>query len=128
MFWFGHGLGYTTWSYEAVAAPQRIRAGGLFMVEVTVRNTGSRAGRELVQIYLSRPDSSIERPVRWLAGYAAAQAEPGETATVTVTLQPRAVQHWSVSGHRWDTESGEFTLLAGRSAGDLPLTTTFVVE
>jgi beta-glucosidase len=128
MFWFGHGLGYTTWRYEAVSAPQRIRAGGLFLVEVTVRNTGPRSGRELVQIYLSRPDSSIERPVRWLAGYAAAQAEPGETATVSVTLQPRAVQHWSVSGHCWNTESGEFTLLAGRSAGDLPLTTTFVVE
>jgi len=128
MFWFGHGLGYTTWRYEGVSAPKRIRPGALFIVQVTVRNTGTRAGREVVQLYLSRPDSSIERPVRWLAGYATAEAGPGETATVSVTLQPRAVQHWSESGHCWSTEPGEFTLLAGRSAGELPLTTTIVVD
>jgi beta-glucosidase len=127
MFWFGHGLGYTTWRYEGVSAPKRIRPGALFIVQVTLRNTGARAGREIVQLYLSRPGSTIERPVRWLAGFATAQAEPGETVTVSATLQPRAVQHWDVSGHCWETEPGGFTLLAGRSAGDLPLTTTIVV-
>jgi beta-glucosidase len=128
MFWFGHGLGYTTWRYENVSAPRRIRSGGLVIVDVTVRNTGHRAGREVVQVYLSRPDSAVERPVRWLAGHTAVRAEPGEAATVSVTLSPRAVQHWSVSEHGWRTEPGEFTVLAGRSAGDLPLSTTLAVD
>jgi beta-glucosidase len=127
MFWFGHGLGYTTWQYEGVTAPAHVDPDAPFTVEVVVRNTGHRTGREVVQIYLSRPASAVGYPVRWLAGYAAVEAGPGETVTVPVTVQPRAVQHWSADEHRWQNEPGTFTVLAGRSVGDLPLSTEVAV-
>ena len=120
-FWFGHGLGYTRWEYESASASGEAGAGGGFGVEVRVRNTGERAGREVVQVYLARGDSVLDRPVRWLAGYTAVHAEPGASAVAVVRIPPTALRHWSVSGQRWETEPGVFTVLAGRSAADLPL-------
>jgi beta-glucosidase len=87
---------------------------------VHVRNTGDRAGREVVQLYAARPDSAIERPARWLAGFATVDLAAGESADVDVRLAPRALQHWSDDG--WTTEPGTFTLHAGRSLADLRLT------
>ena len=87
---------------------------------MTVRNTGSRRGREVVQVYASRPGSALERPAKWLAGFAAVDADPGETVTVGVLIPERAFQHWA--GDRWSTEPGTFTLAAGPSSASLPLT------
>jgi beta-glucosidase len=114
---FGHGLGYTTWRYEAVWVIGNT-------VRVMVRNTGQRAGKEVVQAYLSRPDSAVERPVRWLAGFAVARAEPGESVNVDLPLDPRGFAYWSVAAHAWVTEPGDFTLSVGRSVLDTPLTAT----
>ncbi|MFD8174887.1 glycoside hydrolase family 3 C-terminal domain-containing protein [Streptomyces sp. NPDC059709] len=120
-YWFGHGLGYTTWSYDELTVPTAARAGDDLTVRVRVRNTGVREGREVVQVYLARPASALDRPVRWLAGYAAVRARPGETATATVRVPARALRHWSVAEHAWRTETGTWRVLAGRSAGDVPL-------
>ena len=119
-YWFGHGLGYTTWEFDRIGTPLPLPGGG-YEVPVEVRNTGSRPGREVVQVHLARPGSAVERPVRWLAGWAAVRAEPGERATARVRIPERALQHWSPPAGGWATEPGRFTLLAGRSAGDLPL-------
>jgi beta-glucosidase len=127
-YWFGHGLGYTTWSYDNVIAPEQVSAGQRFAVYVRVRNTGRRAGREVVQVYLSRPESGVGRPARWLAGYATVRAAAGETVEAPVIIRPRAIEHWSTEDHDWATEPGEFRVHAGRSAGDLPLSTTTSVE
>lgn len=126
-YWFGHGLGYTTWSYDrlrAVSRRERPGGGAALAVEVRLRNTGARPGREVVQVYLARPDSAVERPVRWLAGFAAVRGEPGETVTASVEVPARMLRHWAVEEHRWRTEAGVWQVLAGRSAGDLPLTAT----
>nr|WP_236260258.1 glycoside hydrolase family 3 C-terminal domain-containing protein [Streptomyces tendae] len=120
-YWFGHGLGYTTWAYEELTAPPVTRAGDDLTVRVRVRNTGARAGREVVQVYLARPASTLDRPVRWLAGYAAVRARPGEAVTATVRVPARTLRHWSVAEHAWRTEPGPCRVLAGRSAGDVPL-------
>ncbi|WP_328563738.1 glycoside hydrolase family 3 C-terminal domain-containing protein [Streptomyces coelicoflavus] len=120
-YWFGHGLGYTTWSYEEVTVPTAARAGDDITVRVRMRNTGARTGREVAQVYLARPASALDRPVRWLAGYAAVRARPGETVTATVRVPARALCHWSVEEHAWRTEAGRWRVLAGRSAGDVPL-------
>ncbi|MFD7060854.1 glycoside hydrolase family 3 C-terminal domain-containing protein [Streptomyces sp. NPDC059906] len=120
-YWFGHGLGYTTWRYEELTVPPATRAGDDLTVRVRVRNTGARAGREVVQVYLARPASALDRPARWLAGYAAVRARPGETVTATVRVPARALRHWSVAEHAWRTEAGPCLVLAGRSAGDVPL-------
>lgn len=118
-YWFGHGQGYTTWAYEDLGRPEP--APGGHEIPVVLRNTGTRRGREVVQLYVSRPESTVERPVRWLAGWAAVEAGPGERVTAYVRVPERALQYWSPEPRGWVTEPGRFTLLAGRSAGDLPL-------
>ncbi|MEU4536147.1 glycoside hydrolase family 3 C-terminal domain-containing protein [Streptosporangium sp. NPDC023825] len=120
-YWFGHGLGYTSWSYEDVSAPWDVSPESPLPVRVRLRNTGERVGREVVQVYLSRPETGVTRPARWLAGYALADAGPGEVAEVTVEVPARAFRHWSAEHHAWRAEEGVFTVLAGRSAADLPL-------
>ncbi|WP_326733876.1 glycoside hydrolase family 3 C-terminal domain-containing protein [Streptomyces sp. NBC_01022] len=123
-YWFGHGLGYTTWTYEELAAPAEVRDGEPFDVRVRVRNSGRRRGREVVQVYLARSGTTVERPARRLIGYAAVEAEPGESVDAVVRVSGRALAHWSATRHGWETETGDFALLGGRSAGDLPLGTT----
>ncbi|MER5276710.1 glycoside hydrolase family 3 C-terminal domain-containing protein [Streptomyces sp. NPDC002809] len=123
-YWFGHGLGYTGWEYEELTTPATVRAGEAFDVHVRVRNSGPRRGREVVQVYLARSGSSVERPALRLIGYAAVEADPGESVVAVVRVSGRGLAHWSVPLHGWDTEAGDFTLLSGRSAGDLPLGAT----
>jgi beta-glucosidase len=120
LFPFGHGIGYTTWAHESVTLDRAPAGGSGVAVCVTVRNTGSRRGREVVQVYASRPDSAIERPAKWLAGFATVDAGPGETVTVGVLIPERAFQHWV--GQGWSTEPGSFVLAAGPSSASLPLT------
>jgi beta-glucosidase len=117
---FGHGLGYTTWEYLSADTTATDDEGGT-AVTVRVRNTGPRHGREVVQVYASRPDSAVERPPRWLAGWATVDAEAGAESEATVQVAPRAFQHWDEQTHRWTGEGGTFRLFVGRSSGDLPL-------
>ncbi|GAA1910925.1 glycoside hydrolase family 3 C-terminal domain-containing protein [Streptomyces durmitorensis] len=132
-YWFGHGLGYTTWSYDRLRAASEVDVGDggdgvdggeALVVEVQLRNTGARPGREVVQVYLARPESAVERPVRWLVGFTAVRAEPGETVTASVRIPARMLRHWDTRAGRWRSEAGVWRVLAGRSAGDLPLTAT----
>ena len=109
-YWFGHGLGYTTWSYDGLAvSPDE--------VAVTLTNTGARAGRELVQLYLSREDSLVERPVRWLAAHTWVEAEPGASVTARIVVPERAFEHWADGA--WAREPGAFRVEVGRSAGEI---------
>ncbi|MFJ6567862.1 glycoside hydrolase family 3 C-terminal domain-containing protein [Streptomyces sp. NPDC091292] len=120
-YWFGHGLGYTSWSYETIDVAGQITGDQPVAVRVRVRNIGRRTGREVVQVYAARPDSAVDRPARWLAGYAEVTAAPGEAVTAVVPLAPRTWQHWSPAERTRLTEPGTFEVRAGRSAGDLPL-------
>lgn len=118
---FGHGLGYTVWQYVDVRTTVDND------VLVRLRNVGERAGKEVVQVYLSRPDSEIERPRLWLAGFAVVTAEAGADITATIHLDARAWRHWSVDEHAWATERGTYVVSAGHSVVDLPLRTELVV-
>ncbi|MFE9850204.1 glycoside hydrolase family 3 C-terminal domain-containing protein [Streptomyces sp. NPDC005576] len=123
-YWFGHGLGYTTWGYESASVTPSTETADeetAFTVSVRLRNTGGRRGREVVQVYLARPGSAVERPVRWLAGYASVEAAPGETVTAAVRVPHRALHHWSPRERGWLTEPGTYEVHAGPSAGRLPL-------
>jgi beta-glucosidase len=120
LFPFGHGTGYTTWAHESVTLDQPPAGASGVAVCVQLRNTGSRRGREVVQVYASRPDSAIERPAKWLAGFATVDADPGESVTVAILIPERAFQHWT--GEAWSTEPGPFVLAAGPSSASLPLT------
>ena len=122
-FWFGHGLGYTTWALAALTAEptsQGVRAN----VEVT--NTGARSGRTVLQVYVSRHESAIERPVRWLAGHALVSAEAGRTVTVPIDLPRRAFSHWDSTTGSWSVEPGSFAIETGPSAGHVHLRATVV--
>src|SRR5215211_7094028 len=100
-FSFGHGLGYTTWAYLDVTAPSSLDPTHDAVVTVRLRNTGTRPGREVVQVYASRPDSAVERPARWLVGFAGASADPGQEVTVEVTVPARSLAHWDGETHAW---------------------------
>lgn len=110
---FGHGLGYTDWAYESIELTGTT-------VRVRVRNTGSRPGREVVQIYLAPTGAAagIERPARRLAGFGSVQAAPGETAEVEVVLPERAFQVWDEAASDWTTVPGGYAVEAGRSIAD----------
>jgi beta-glucosidase len=124
---FGHGLGYTTWEYASIEAPAAIAPGESVTATVTLRNTGARRGREVVQVYAGRPQGEVERPVRWLAGFAVVEAGPGEEVAATVDLAARAFEHWDVDAHGWTLEPGGFALAAGSSSATLPVSAEITI-
>ncbi|AVT40808.1 glycoside hydrolase family 3 C-terminal domain-containing protein [Plantactinospora sp. BB1] len=119
LFPFGHGLGYTDWAYESLTVEEG--AEGPVAV-VTVRNTGRRPGREVVQVYVGPEAAEPDRPVRWLAGFAAAEAAPGAAATVRVPLPARIFQVWERDG--WQTRPGRYRVEAAHSIADIRQSTT----
>ncbi|MFI1380891.1 beta-glucosidase [Embleya sp. NPDC020886] len=117
---FGHGLGYTTWAYREVAV--KGDASGV-RVEITVANTGERAGREVVQVYLETADGTLmgrAEPIR-LVGFAAIDAEAGAQVTTVVEIDARTLARWDEQRAAWTTTPGTYTLRVGRSLGDLRL-------
>jgi beta-glucosidase len=118
-FPFGYGLGYTTWAYEDMAVNGNT-------VTVTVRNSGTRAGREVVQVYASRADSRVQRAPRWLVGSAAVDVAPGEVAQAVITVGDHSFRNWDSSAHAWMTEPGTYQLHAGRSVNDTPLSAELI--
>lgn len=116
---FGHGLGYTDWEIDELLVPERPSADGDVTVSAVVRNTGQRAGRTVLQAYLSKPDSVIDRPASWLAGFAVVEAEPGQTVRAELTIAARAFEHWDESNAEWRLEPGDYELGAGFSAASV---------
>jgi beta-glucosidase len=110
-FWFGHGLGYSTWSYGPASVTEDA-AGPTVSVEVT--NTGSRTSREVVQVYLE--PAGTDQPVR-LVGWTAVTAGPAETVPVRVETDPRLWRRWT--DHAWDRLPPGGRLLIARGLGDL---------
>jgi beta-glucosidase len=128
-FAFGHGLGYTDWTYESLAAgAESITSGQDLACSVTVRNTGKRAGREVVQVYVEAPDDDARRPVRILAGFGSVDVEAGGQAEVLLTLPARSFAHFDEATRKWAWRAGTYTLRAGRSSRDLRLSAEVVMR
>ncbi|MCY1704026.1 glycoside hydrolase family 3 C-terminal domain-containing protein [Deinococcus sp. SL84] len=115
-FPFGHGLSYTQFRYSDARPAADGRS-----VTLTVTNVGSRAGAEVVQLYLHRPQetSAVLRPGQALAAYARAELAPGESQDVTLTLPARAFAHYDPFWGRWRTEAGEWQVRIGASSRDI---------
>lgn len=129
LFAFGHGLGYTDWSYESlVPAGASIRLGEDLDVAVTIRNSGTRAGREVVQLYLEGPDDDATRPIRVLAAFASVAAEPGEEVAARLTVPARMLMRYDERSLGWISHPGTYTLRAGRSSRDLRLSAQVVLR
>ncbi|MFZ0089312.1 MAG: glycoside hydrolase family 3 C-terminal domain-containing protein [Solirubrobacteraceae bacterium] len=126
-FPFGHGLGYTRWRCVSLDASRELAPGNDLRVTVAVANDGPRRGREVVQVYASRPGSEVTRPPRWLAGFGHAEAEPGEHVRVEIVIPSRAFEHWDVDAARWQVEPGVFELFAGHSCAELPISTAVTI-
>ena len=118
---FGHGLGWTDWAYDGVrAAPAP--DGGVDLT-VAVRNTGPRAGREVVQAYLEDPGTGPERPVRWLAGFTVVSCPAGQATTAHVRVPRRAFEIWDTDSRGWVLPAASYRVRVGRSIRDLRLDT-----
>jgi beta-glucosidase len=129
LFCFGHGLGYTDWRYESLAAAtESISAGQDFHLVVTVRNSGRRTGREVVQVYLEGPDDDPRRPVRILAAFSGVGAGPGGQAEARLTVAARSFARFDERLRKWVWLPGTYTLRAGRSSRDLRLSTQVVLR
>jgi beta-glucosidase len=128
LFPFGYGLSYTTFEIGAPRlTPARIAKDGTVTVAVDVRNTGSRAGDETVQLYVRDKVSSVTRPTKELKGFQRVTLEPGQQRTVTFTLGPEALQLWNDRMQRV-VEPGELDIMAGPNSVDLETATLTVVE
>ncbi|MEV6111560.1 glycoside hydrolase family 3 C-terminal domain-containing protein [Streptomyces sp. NPDC052109] len=113
---FGHGLGYTDWTYESLDVDGTT-------VRIRLSNTGGRPGREVVQVYVCPAQPDPQRPARLLAGFAAAEAGPGESVEVTIALPRRAFEIWDEKANGWAFVKGSYEIAVGRSITDRRLTT-----
>ena len=113
-FPFGYGMSYTTFAYSDMAADEQ-------GVSLTVTNTGSVAGTEIVQLYVAKKNSELFRPAKELKGFARVMLAPGEKQRITITLDDKAFRFWNVKANRWEIEGGEYELLVGASVEDIRL-------
>ena len=113
-FPFGYGMSYTTFAYSDMAADEQ-------GVSLTVTNTGSVAGTEIVQLYIAKKNSELFRPAKELKGFARVTLAPDEKQRITITLDDKAFRFWNVKANRWEIEGGEYELLVGASVEDIRL-------
>lgn len=128
LFPFGHGLSYTTFDYGRIEiSAGKIATGQTVDVSVSVRNNGRRAGAEVVQLYLQPPPSRVDRPLKELKGFGRVALQPGETKTVSFTLDRAAMSYYDAAVHDWVAEPGRFTVLVGASSRDIRARGGFVL-
>jgi beta-glucosidase len=120
LFPFGHGLSYTTFTYgnlrlsaDVITPDERLT------VSIDLANTGPRAGQEVVQLYVRDLEASAPRPPKELKGFAKVALAPGETKTVTLSVDCAALAYWSEARRAWLAEAGQFEVLLGSSARDI---------
>ncbi len=129
LFPFGHGLSYTTFEYSGLKlSADRIKDTEEVTVSVKVKNTGSRAGKEVVQLYVADQESTVIRPEKELKGFEKVALKPGEEKTVTFTLNKRSFACFNTDIHDWHVESGMFTVMIGKSSRDIVLQSDIYVE
>lgn len=121
-FPFGYGLSYTTFKY---GKPTVKANGENFDVTVSVTNTGSREGKEVVQLYIGDVKCSVDRPVKELKGFEKLTLQPGETKTATFTITPRDLKFYDEVNHKWKLEPGKFRAFFGASELDIRGTVEF---
>jgi beta-glucosidase len=120
---FGHGLSYTTFALANLRTSSPTMApDSAVALSVDVTNTGTRAGDEVVQLYVRYPESTVPRPGKQLRGFQRVSLAPGETTSVTLRLATADLGYWDPSQQMWVVESGPVELLVGRSSADTDLT------
>lgn len=120
LFPFGHGLSYTTFTYgKPVASAKVMAADGTLTLTVAVKNTGSVAGKEIVQLYIGDDKCSVLRPVKELKHFAKVALAPGEEKNVTFTLTPDDLKFYDEASAAWKYEPGKFKAYVCASSADV---------
>jgi beta-glucosidase len=128
-FPFGFGLSYTNFEIDNLEISQpSLALGETLEVSVRLSNTGSRVGKEVLQLYASPPVSAIFRPQKELKAFAKVELEPGEGRTVHFKLEHGNFAYWNTLVHAWHCEAGAYRLMVGTSAADTPLEVTVALE
>jgi beta-glucosidase len=121
LFPFGFGLSYTTFTFSKLDVPAGAASGSAVAVSFDVTNSGSVAGAEVAELYVSDPSAQVDRPERELKGFAKVRLDPGETRHVTISLDARAFSYWDEPAHRWIIDPGKFIIRVGDSSENTPL-------
>jgi beta-glucosidase len=125
---FGYGLSYTTFEYANLKTSAETVAGtGDITVSVDVKNTGTRAGDEVAQMYVKYEGSAVERPIKQLRGFQRITLQPGETRTVRIPLKGSDLSYWDAEKHSFVVEAGKIDVLVGASSADVRLQKTLTV-
>jgi beta-glucosidase len=120
LYAFGHGLSYTSFAYDNLrTSAERLVRDGTVTVSVDVRNSGDRAGDEVVQLYVSYPESEVDRPRKQLVGFSRIHLQPGEKTTVRLPLEASDLAYWDAEYDRWVVEARPVRLLVGASSADI---------
>jgi beta-glucosidase len=128
LFPFGFGLSYTTFKYDTLRlSAQQIGPDDALQISIDVTNTGQRAGKEAVQVYVRDVQSHLHRPNKELKAFAKVHLEPGERKTVTLTLNRESLAYYDDLARSWVAEAGEFNVLVGSSSQDIQATGTFTL-
>jgi len=129
LFVFGHGLSYTSFEYSELKMDQSaIKDGEVVNISLDVKNTGTISSDEVIQLYVSYPDSKIERPVKELKGFKRVYIPAGESITVTIPLSAGKLKYWNEENHEFMLEKGTLQLLVGASSEDIRLTGTIEAQ
>ncbi|MGN0219314.1 MAG: glycoside hydrolase family 3 C-terminal domain-containing protein, partial [Muribaculaceae bacterium] len=129
LFPFGHGLSYTTFDYgKATIDKTEGTADDVFTISIPVTNTGDRAGREIVQLYVSDLKTTLPRPVKELKGFKKISLEPGQTETVTFEISRGDLSYFDADKHAWVVDPGKFEALVGASSRDIRSKVAFKVK
>ncbi|MCX7710415.1 MAG: glycoside hydrolase family 3 C-terminal domain-containing protein [Clostridia bacterium] len=129
LFPFGFGLSYTNFEYKGITVDKKeLSDQDTVKVSVTIKNTGTVFGKEIVQLYVKDVESSVIRPEKELKGFDKVGLEPGEEKTVTFELGKRAFAYYNVDLKDWTVESGAFDILVGKSSKDIQLKETVIVK
>jgi beta-glucosidase len=123
LFPFGYGLSYTTFQYShlEVQPDGESSSGALYNVTLDVTNAGTRAGADVVQVYVGEANPKVPRPAKELKGFSRVDLAPGETKHVSVLLDPRAFTFYDVNAKHWHADAGKYTIEVGRSSEEVPL-------
>ncbi|MBP3536993.1 MAG: glycoside hydrolase family 3 C-terminal domain-containing protein [Muribaculaceae bacterium] len=129
MFAFGHGLSYTCFAYGSARLSSDVLSdAGSITVSVPVTNTGSRAGKETVQLYLSELNAVVPRPAKELKGFVKLSLEPGETKEAVFTIGVDALKYFDAEAHAWIAQPGAFRALIGSASDDVRASADFVYK
>lgn len=129
LFAFGHGLSYTSFKLSNLRlSGKSMEKNGKMTVTINVRNTGKRAGSEVVQLYISDVKSSLPRPQKELKGFVKVYLQPGESQDVTISFDDDALSFYDDKAQAWTSEAGDFVVSVGNASDNLPLKATFTLH